>query len=119
MKRYPSLKPGIWGAVIGAIGISVVGFSSLGWTLGGTAEGTNHAPAPGHTAAGAARLWTTSLNCSGCQTDWKDRMVTGDGAGRDLPNIARILAQRVPHAAFGFEDVKSDDGVAVRPPPSL
>src|ERR1700741_1409690 len=38
MKRYPSLKPGIWGAVIGAIGISVVGFSSLGWTLGGTAE---------------------------------------------------------------------------------
>src|SRR5438132_12529300 len=38
MKKYPSLKPGIWGAVIGAIGISVIGFSSLGWTLGGTAE---------------------------------------------------------------------------------
>ena len=38
MKKYPSLKPGIWGAVIGAISISVIGFSSLGWTLGSTAE---------------------------------------------------------------------------------
>lgn len=38
MKRYPSLKPGIWGAVIGAAAISVVGFSAFGWTLGSTAE---------------------------------------------------------------------------------
>ena len=38
MKKHPSLKPGIWGAVIGAAAISVVGFSSLGWTLGSTAE---------------------------------------------------------------------------------
>lgn len=38
MKKYPSLKPGIWGAVIGAVAISVIGFSSLGWTLGSTAE---------------------------------------------------------------------------------
>jgi hypothetical protein len=38
MKRYPSLKPGIWGAVIGAVAISVIGFSSFGWTLGSTAE---------------------------------------------------------------------------------
>ncbi len=38
MKKFPSLKPGIWGAVIGAAAISVVGFSSLGWTLGNTAE---------------------------------------------------------------------------------
>ena len=38
MKVYPSLKSGIWGAVIGAAAISVVGFSSFGWTLGGTAE---------------------------------------------------------------------------------
>src|SRR5271165_838014 len=38
MKRYPSLKPGIWGAVIGAAAISVIGFSSFGWTLGSTAE---------------------------------------------------------------------------------
>jgi len=38
MRKFPSLKPGIWGAVIGAAAISVVGFSSLGWTLGSTAE---------------------------------------------------------------------------------
>ena len=38
MKTYPSLKPGIWGAVIGAAAISVLGFSSFGWTLGGTAD---------------------------------------------------------------------------------
>jgi hypothetical protein len=38
MKRFPSLKPGISGAVFGAIAISVVGFSSFGWTLGSTAE---------------------------------------------------------------------------------
>jgi len=38
MKKFPSLKPGIWGAVIGAVAISVVGFSSFGWTLGSTAE---------------------------------------------------------------------------------
>ena len=38
MKKYPSLKPGIWGAVIGAAAISVVGFSTFGWTLGSTAD---------------------------------------------------------------------------------
>src|ERR1700746_2187420 len=38
MKKYPSLKPAIWGAVVGAAAISVVGFSSFGWTLGSTAE---------------------------------------------------------------------------------
>jgi hypothetical protein len=34
----PSLKPGIWGAVIGAVVISVLGFSIFGWTLSDTAE---------------------------------------------------------------------------------
>ena len=38
MKFLASLKPGIWGAVIGATAISVIGFSTLGWTLGSTAE---------------------------------------------------------------------------------
>ena len=38
MKFSPSLKPGIWGAVIGAAGISALGFTIFGWTLGGTAE---------------------------------------------------------------------------------
>jgi hypothetical protein len=38
MKFPPSLKPGIWGAVIGAAVISVLGFSLFGWTLDSTAE---------------------------------------------------------------------------------
>ena len=32
------VKPGVWGVVIGTIGIMIVGFSWLGWTLGSTAE---------------------------------------------------------------------------------
>src|SRR6201987_2141228 len=38
MTLPPSLKPGIWGAVIGAAAISMLGFSLFGWTFGGTAE---------------------------------------------------------------------------------
>lgn len=38
MKLHPSLKPALWGAVAGAVAISVIGFLSMGWTLGSTAE---------------------------------------------------------------------------------
>src|SRR3977135_1674585 len=38
MKAHPSLKPALWGAVAGAVAISVIGFSSMGWTLGSAAE---------------------------------------------------------------------------------
>jgi hypothetical protein len=38
MKFHSSLKPALWGAVAGAAAISVIGFSSMGWTLGSTAE---------------------------------------------------------------------------------
>src|ERR1700687_333068 len=38
MKAHPSLKPALWGAVAGAVAISVIGFSTMGWTLGSTAE---------------------------------------------------------------------------------
>lgn len=30
------IKPAVWGAVFGAVGIMIVGFSWMGWTLGGT-----------------------------------------------------------------------------------
>lgn len=33
-----SLKPAVWGAVVGAVATMVVGFSWMGWVLGGTAE---------------------------------------------------------------------------------
>jgi hypothetical protein len=32
------IKPALWGAVIGAIGIAIVGFSQLGWRTAGSAE---------------------------------------------------------------------------------
>ena len=38
MNLHPGLKPALWGAAAGAIAISVIGFSSMGWMLGGTAE---------------------------------------------------------------------------------
>src|SRR5438270_515841 len=38
MKIHPSVKPAVWGAVVGAAAISFVGFSQLGWTLGSTAD---------------------------------------------------------------------------------
>jgi hypothetical protein len=38
MKIHSGVKPAVWGAVVGAVAFTVVGFSSLGWTLGSTAE---------------------------------------------------------------------------------
>jgi len=32
------VKPGIWGGVVGAVAIMVLGFWEMGWTTGGTAE---------------------------------------------------------------------------------
>ena len=32
------IKPALWGAVIGAIGIAIVGFSQFGWRTAGSAE---------------------------------------------------------------------------------
>lgn len=38
MKTPEWLKPALWGAVAGAVGITIVGFSWGGWVTGGTAE---------------------------------------------------------------------------------
>jgi hypothetical protein len=38
MEIPSGVKPGLWGAVAGAIAMSVVGFSYLGWTTSATAE---------------------------------------------------------------------------------
>ena len=38
MKVPVWLKPGIWGAIIGAVVIMIIGFSWMGWTLGHTAK---------------------------------------------------------------------------------
>jgi hypothetical protein len=36
--RAPWLKPAAWGAVVGAVTTMIVGFSWMGWMLGGTAD---------------------------------------------------------------------------------
>jgi hypothetical protein len=36
--NVPWFKPAAWGVVVGAIGMMIIGFSWLGWTLGSTAE---------------------------------------------------------------------------------
>jgi hypothetical protein len=38
MEFHPGVKPALWGAVAGASAISVIGFSSMGWMLGATAD---------------------------------------------------------------------------------
>src|SRR5260370_32491143 len=52
MKIQPGVKPAIWGAVVGVVAFAVVGFSSLGWTLGSTGE--KLASQRAETAVGAA-----------------------------------------------------------------
>jgi hypothetical protein len=36
--QVPWLKPAAWGVIIGSVATMILGFSWLGWTLGGTAE---------------------------------------------------------------------------------
>jgi hypothetical protein len=38
MRSHPEVKPAIWGAVAGAVAITIIGFWAFGWTLGSTAE---------------------------------------------------------------------------------
>ena len=36
--QAPWLKPAVWGGIVGAVVTMMVGFSWMGWVLGGTAE---------------------------------------------------------------------------------
>jgi hypothetical protein len=36
--HVPWLKPTLWGAIVGAVATMIIGFSWMGWVLGGTAE---------------------------------------------------------------------------------
>ena len=38
MRIPPWVKPGVWGIVIGAVAMMIIGFSWGGWVLGSTAE---------------------------------------------------------------------------------
>ena len=37
-KKLVWLKPAVWGVIVGMVGMMVIGFSWLGWTMGSTAE---------------------------------------------------------------------------------
>jgi hypothetical protein len=41
-KSYPWLKPGIWGALAGIVGITILGFWQFGWVLGSKADQMAH-----------------------------------------------------------------------------
>jgi hypothetical protein len=36
--QVPWLKPAVWGVIVGSVGTMIIGFSWMGWVLGGTAE---------------------------------------------------------------------------------
>jgi hypothetical protein len=108
MKKYPSLKPGIWGAVIGAAAISIIGFSSFGWTLGSTAERMAKERAQAavvgvlapicverfqHQADAATKL----VEFKKASSTWDRRAIVEKGgwatmAGSDAPNSAVVTA---------------------------
>src|SRR5205807_8265439 len=108
MKPYPRLKPGIWGAVIGAAAISVVGFSPFGWTLGSTAERMAKEQAQSavvavlapicvekfqHQADAAAKL----VEFKKVSSSWDRRSIIEKGgwatmAGTDAPSSAVVTA---------------------------
>lgn len=36
--QAPWMKPAVWGAIVGSVVTMIIGFSWMGWVLGGTAE---------------------------------------------------------------------------------
>ena len=54
MKSFPWLKPAIWGGVVGAIGMMVLGFGLFGWVLGSKAELIAHQQSRGAVAEALA-----------------------------------------------------------------
>ena len=112
MKLPPSLKPGIWGAVVGVAGISLLGFSVLAWTLGGTAERMAKERAEAaivdvltpicvekfHAQGDASAKLTEFSKAS----TWERRLMIENGGwatvpGTDAPNkaVARACAERL------------------------
>ena len=112
IKFPPNIKPGIWGVVIGAAAISVLGFPIFGWTLGGTAERMAKQRAE---AAVVDVLTPICVEKFNAQADapakltefkkastWDRRLIIENGGwatvpGTDAPNkaIARACAERL------------------------
>src|SRR5882724_1021397 len=103
MKIHPGVKPAMWGALVGAVAFAVVGFSQLGWTLGGTAEKMATQRAEAAVVAALAPICVekfqhqadapTKLVEFNKVSSWNRRSVTEKGGwatmpGSDTPNSA-------------------------------
>jgi hypothetical protein len=113
MKISSSLKPGIWGAVIGAVAISVIGFSQFGWTLGATAERMANERAQTAVVAALAPICVEKFQQQAdapaklaafnkVSTSWDRRSIIEKGGwatmpGSDTPNsaVASACAERL------------------------
>jgi hypothetical protein len=80
------IKPAVWGAVFGAVGIMIVGFSWMGWTLGHT---TTRLVAEARESAAVAALTPFCVSSYLKQPDVSKRLAllredTSDYTQRDL-----------------------------------
>jgi hypothetical protein len=117
MKFHPGIKPAVWGAVVGAIAISIVGFSWLGWTLGSTAERMAETRAEAATVAALAPVCVARFEAEAdvaaklaefkkVSTSWNQRSFIEKGGwatmpGNTTPNsaVAEACAEKLGKAA--------------------
>jgi hypothetical protein len=117
MKFHPGIKPAVWGAVVGAIAMSIVGFSWLGWTLGSTAERMAESRAAAATVAALAPVCVARFEAQAdvasklaefkkVSTSWNQRSFIEKGGwatmpGSTTPNtaVAEACAEKLGKAA--------------------
>jgi hypothetical protein len=117
MKFHPGIKPAVWGAVVGAIAISIVGFSWLGWTLGSTAERMAETRAEAATVAALTPVCVARFEAQAdlaaklaefkkVSTSWNQRTFIEKGGwatmpGSTTPNsaVAEACAEKLGKAA--------------------
>lgn len=102
-------KPAIWGAVVGAIGLAIVGFSWGGWVTGTTAEKL----ADTHAKAAVTSVLTpicvdqfqNSLNASAnlvelkeIENSWKQRDYVSDGGWATMPGSTAKPSRNIADA---------------------
>ncbi len=112
------VKPGVWGAVIGAVAMMIIGFSWMGWVLGSTAESMASARANAALVAAFAPICVdrfmaqadaqTKLTDFQKTSSWRQREVVEKGGWATLPgssepntNVAGACAEQLtkaPHA---------------------
>ena len=92
MKIPVWVKPGVWGAVAGAIAMSIIGFSQLGWTTSATAEQLAQAVAAAEKSADEARQALASTELSESEATVRERLDAAKEGVRGL--LALISSHR-------------------------